>query len=294
MINPYKRNDIFTCRYSTHAKFENRVSPYHVLRVKQCYPEGCLSFKWHCELLNKGTTCPKKFKHVGRKCLGCKHFDDEKINNQPELLLDEIAYHAFLEELDEFEEWLESVKDHPVDFWGVIKSVKPRLTKVIASDKSHLNLDGYLLHFHDVYLNELHWEDHCWAILYADQQQRFRFAPDDDVEFRCHVSMDHGRLIVTKIRDVEFRYKSEHASWTNAQTLVAKGTFTTFANQPEKCLHCEQGMLVDVVDKSRPTWQRSRELYCLRSCPSPDVCGYAAEKLLYSANANNEVVLDNC
>ncbi|MBN2012626.1 hypothetical protein JW960_25075 [candidate division KSB1 bacterium] len=293
MVNPYKRSDVFACRYEGHAKFNNRVSAYHVLRVKQCYPDGCLAFKWRCELLNKGKTCPKRFKHVGRKCFGCKHFYDEKINHQPQLLIGQDDYQNFLDELEEFEEWIESIKGRPVEFWGMVSSVKPRITKVITSDKSTLSLEGYFLHFNDAYFNEVHWEDHCWAILYADQQQRYQFASGDDVEFRCHAGMDKGRLIVTKIRNVEFRQKSQRSTWTNSQTLVAKGAFTAFNEQPAKCLHCDQGVLVDVVDKSNPTWQRKRELFCLRSYPDPAVCGYAAEKLLDEADMD-VAHEDNC
>ena len=102
MRNPYKRLDIFRCKYYNHAKFDYKVSAYHVLRVKNCYPQGCLYFKWHCKLLNKGQSCIKGFQHVGKKCFGCKHYYDEKVNNQPELLISEEEYHFFLDELEEF------------------------------------------------------------------------------------------------------------------------------------------------------------------------------------------------
>ena len=280
MKNPYKRLDIFRCKYDAHAKFDYKVSTYHVLRVKHCYPQGCLYFKWQCKLLNKGQSCIKGFSYVGKKCFGCKYYYDVKINYQPELSISEDEYKAFLDELEEFEDWLESIRGKSIQFWGIIKSVKPRFIKIIDPNKSSLNLKGYLLHFDEVYLDQLHWEDHCYAICYADQQQRYKFAPQDDVEFKCLVELDQGRLIFKKIRAVEFRSKSDMEIWTNSKTLVAKGVATMLENQSSKCLQCEYGVLIDVLDKSNPHWEKRRELYCLKSFPSPELCYYQVERLV--------------
>lgn len=280
MKNPYKRLDIFRCKYDSHAKFDYKVSTYHVLRIKNCYPHGCLSFKWKCNLLDKGKSCHKGYQFVGKKCFGCKHYYDEKINHHPELLISENEYHEFLDELEEFEDWLESIQGKDIDFWGVIDTVKPRLTKVINKDESVVHLEGYILHFKEAYLDQIHWEDPCYAIIYADQQQRHRFAAGDDLEFKCRVEIDRGRLIFKKIRATEFRQKSNQQAWTNSQALVAKGTATLFENQLAKCLHCEKGVLVDVTDKTNSHWERKRELYCLAAFPSPDVCFYHIKDLL--------------
>ena len=289
MINPYKRLDIFSCRDYTHSKFNHKVSAYHVLLVKNCYPQGCLYFKWRCMLLNKAKSCDKGFKHVGKKCFGCKHYYDEKINNQPELLLSELDYKKFLDELEEFEDWLKNIRGKSIDFWGIVRSVKPRLTKIITKDKSSLNLEGYILNFSDAYFDNLHWEDSCFAIIYADQQQRYKFAPDDDVEFKCKIDIDKGRLILRKIRAVDFRERSGKDTWDNSKALVAKGTTTFFTEQYQKCLHCDKGVLVDVVDKSNYNWERRRELFCLKAFPDPEICYYKAEKLL-----SDDCVVDFC
>lgn len=280
MKNPYKRLDIFCCKYDGHAKFDYKVSAYHVLRVKNCYPQGCLYFKWRCQLLNKGQNCVKGFQHVGKKCFGCKYYYDEKVNNQPRLLISEVEYNTFLDELEEFEDWLETIKGKDIEFCGTIQSVKPRFTKIINLDKSFINLEGYLLHFNEVFLDRIHWEDHCYAIIYADQQQRYKFAPKDELEFKCRIGVDQGRLIFKKVRAIDFRFKSNEKTWTNSEVLVVKGTATFFENQTAKCLQCDKGVLIDVIDKSSPHWERRRELYCLKSFPSPEVCHYAVENLL--------------
>lgn len=280
MINPYKRLDVFRCKSAEHAKFEHQVSVYHVLRVKNCYPQGCLSFRWRCQLLNKGQRCIKKYHFVGRKCFGCRHYYDEKIHHHPSLLLPPDQYSQFLNELEEFEDWLESIQDRQMEIQGTVVSVKPGLTKIIHQHGSHLELNGYFAHFNDAYIDTAHWEDHCYAILFPDQQERYQFAAGDKLEFRATVALNQGRLVFKKINRVDFLHRSQKPTWTNSQALVAKRTTLAFDHQPAKCLHCDQGMLVDVIDKSRPQWERSRELFCLKAFPRPDVCYYQVEQKL--------------
>jgi hypothetical protein len=280
VINPYKRLDVFKCKSLGHAKFENRVSVHHVLRVKNCYPQGCIYFLWRCHLLNKGQSCNKGYRHVGRKCFGCRHYFDEKIHNQPMLLLSEDDYNHFLNELDDFEDWLESINGRYLDIQGTIKTVKPALTKIIHHQGSHFKLNGYFIHFDEAFIDTVHWEDHCYALIYPDQQERFQFAPGDKIEFRARVELNEGRLVFKKLNNVEFLERSGKPSWSKSQALVVKHTTISFTLQPTKCLHCDQGVLVDVLDKSRPKWERSRELFCLQSFTSPEVCYYAVEKRL--------------
>lgn len=278
MINPYKRLDVFRCKAAAHTKFEHRVSVFHVLRVKNCYPQGCIYFWWRCQLLNKGQSCIKNYQHVGRKCFGCKHYYDEKSHNQPQLLISAAEYQDFLDELDDFEDWLESVKDRAIDIQGTIRSVKPALTKIISHQKVHLSLNGYFLHFDQAYIDRNDWEDHCYAIVYPDQQARYQFAAGDELEFRGRVALNRGRLIFQRLHQIEFHQRSSAHTWSNSQALVAQHSIISFAEQPSKCLHCDQGMLVDVIDKLRPEWKRYRELFCLKSFPDPSVCYYAVEK----------------
>ena len=280
MINPYKRLDIFKCKSPGHAKFEHRVSAYHVLRVKNCYPQGCLYFLWHCQLLNKGQSCTKGYSHVGRKCFGCKHYYDEKVNNQPLLLKSDTEYQAFLDDLEDFDDWLESLNDKHIDIQGTIVSIKPAFTKIIQSQGSHFNLNGYFLHFAEAFIDTVHWEDHCYARIYPELQQRHRFAAGDTIEFRSKIELNQGRLIFPKINSIEFVSRSHNPTWENSAALVVKHSIIPFDQQPKKCLQCDQGVLVDVINKSRPQWERSRELMCLKSFPDPNVCFYEVEKKL--------------
>lgn len=278
MINPYKRLDIFQCKSEGHEKFEHRVSVYHVMRVKNCFPQGCIYFRWRCHLLNKGQSCNKGFHHVGKKCFGCKNYFDEKIHNQPVLLVSEAEYHNFLDELEDFEDWLDSIHDRQIDIQATISTVKPALVKIIHHQSSHLQLNGYLIHFSEAFIDTIHWEDHCYAQIFPDQQERFHFASGDKIEFRAKVELNEGRLVFKKLHNVEFLERSRQACWSNSEALVIQHTTIPFADQPIQCLHCDQGVLVDVVDKSKPQWERRRELFCLKSFPAPEVCYYAIEK----------------
>ena len=293
MKNPYKRHDIFQCKHESHARFNYKVSAYHVLRVKNCFPQGCLFFKWRCSLLNKGKSCPKKFTHVGKKCFGCKHFYDEKINCHPQLMVSTVEYHEFLTELEDFEDWLESMAGKFIECSATIRSVKPRLKKIYTPKESSITLNGYILGFNGAFIGIEHWDDLCYALVYADQQERYQFSSGDDFEFRSKIELSNGRLIFKNLRNIEFNQKSDNKIWTNSKSLVAKGTATLFKEQPLKCLHCESGVLVDVLDKTNSHWVNRRELYCLESIQSPDLC-YKSDEVELDFLMENDCHVTRC
>ncbi|MDZ7261625.1 MAG: hypothetical protein ONB05_05915 [candidate division KSB1 bacterium] len=272
MINQYKRLDVFRCNYQSHAKFENRVSVYHVLKVKHCYPQGCLYFQWHCQRLNKGESCIKGYTYMGRLCSGCRYYYDVKVHHQPQIILSESEYQLFLEELEAFEDWLATIEGHEVNFGGTIESVKPRFMKTIRSDGSQVKLVGYLVQFKEGYVDTVHLEDRCYALISVEQQERNKFAGGDVVEFKSWLKLDQGRLIFPRMKAVEWVEKSPNGAWTYSQALVAKKTSTIFHKQPLRCLSCPKGALVDVEDHSGPKVQKRRELFCLEGIADPEYC----------------------
>ncbi|MFX0201192.1 MAG: hypothetical protein ACFFCW_34170, partial [Candidatus Hodarchaeota archaeon] len=116
LINQHKRQDVFKCAHKAHFKFDKNVSVYHVMREKNCFPQGCIYFVWRCKLINKGKRCPKGYEHVGRKCFGCKYYYEEKVCHQPDVILDDEEFKKFEKSLEEYEEWLESVVGKDVEF----------------------------------------------------------------------------------------------------------------------------------------------------------------------------------
>ncbi|NOZ62578.1 MAG: hypothetical protein GXO74_12985 [Calditrichaeota bacterium] len=280
MKNLYKRLDIFKCKSLGHQQFKNRVSVYHVLRARKCYPQGCIYFQWKCKLFNKGKSCARGYRFVGRKCFGCKHFYDEKINNQPALQLTDEEYSSFLAELDNFEDWVRETDHHKLDIEGEIVSVKPALMKTIQHKSSRLTLSGYFIHFSETFVGRTHWEDHCYAFVYPDQQKRFQFAPGDRFEYRATVQFERGRLVFKKLHRIEFVERSGRPTWTSSQALVTKFTVVSLNKQQNKCLHCRYGVLVDVLDYTRSTRQKRRDLMCLKSVQNPEDCIFHLEDQL--------------
>lgn len=294
LINQYKRQDVFRCSHTAHFRFEKNVSVYHVLKEKECFPEGCIYFLWKCRLLNKGNSCPKKYKHVGRDCFSCKNYFDEKILHQPEIILDEEAYKKFQLDLEEFEDWLEQNVGKWVEFSGIINSVKPHFKKVRYGSRESLSFPGFLISFREGYIDRTFFDDNIYLTVSRRTQQNLKFARGDEVDFQARLRTDRGRIVLERVRYVEFPHKEKEESWTQSQALVAKSTGTEIECQPEKCVMCENGCLLDVVEKTDKISPVKRHLFCLEGIENPEECLYHLVKrmkkekeLRYSSEGEN-------
>lgn len=274
LINQYKRQGVFRCSHQAHFRFEKSVSVYHVLKEKKCFPQGCIYFLWKCTLLNKGNSCPKKYQHVGRNCFSCKNYFEEKIIHQPEIILDKEGYKKFESDLEEFEEWLEETVGRWVEFSGTINSVKPHFRKIRYGPEGVLNFPGFLISFKEGYLDRIFFKDHIFVTISRKTQQNFKFARGDKVEFKARLRTDRGRIVLERIRYVEFLHKEDGTCWSSSQALVAKNTGKEFDCQPEKCMMCENGCLLDVVEKTNKSSPIKRHLYCLMGIENPEECVY--------------------
>lgn len=276
MNNPYKRQDVFSCNYETHAKFDYHVSVYHVMRSKKCYPQGCVMFKWDCERKKKGSRCPRGYDYVGRLCEGCTYYQDEKIHYQPRLLLSNAEFEQFLVELEEFEEWLSVNLDHDRQIWCHIDSVKPRFKRMISSGKGHFRLDGYLLVISHGFIGLDEFNDYFYVNITPRQQDRWRFAPGDSFDAIARFGMDRGRVVFHRLRAVDIEHRSGKDTWNNSQALVARLSAKPFSQQPEMCIRCRYGALVDTVEYRRDQKTFRRSLICLQGITDPQVCSVNA------------------
>ena len=274
LINQYKRQDVFRCSHKAHFRFENNVSVYHVLKEKRCFPEGCIYFLWKCQLLNKGKSCPKRYQHVGRDCFSCKNYFDEKIIYQPEIILNPEDYKKFERDLEEFEEWLNETVGRWVEFSGTVNSVKPHFRKIKFGSKETLSFPGFLISFKEGYLDRVFFKDHIFVTISRRTQQNLKFARGDEVEFQARLRTDRGRIVLERIRYVEFPHKEKALPWSLSQALVAKNTGKEFDCQPEKCMLCENGCLLDVVEKTDKSSPIRRHLFCLIGVENPEECVY--------------------
>jgi len=276
IINHYKRHDIFKCVHQSHIRFEHKVSVYHVLKAKQCYPQGCLYFNWRCRKLNKGKSCPRKFKHVGRNCFNCKEFYDEKEIYIPELLLREEEYQKFVRELNMFEYWLEDLNGKEVSFSGIINSVKPSFYKKVGRRDHQLSFDGFLINFKEGYINLDHFKDFVYVKVSSKIQDRYNFCKGDKINFYSRLNEHYGRIVLNRINRIDIDEKANNEIWTEKKAQIAKKTGTIIPVQYEKCLNCDRGSLLDITTDSK----RYRMLFCLEGIRDPQYCSYTISKLL--------------
>ena len=272
MNNPFKRRDVFQCSQEAHRAFQGRVSVYHVLNEKECYPQGCLSFVGFCSLLQKGRKCVHGFQFTGRKCKGCTYYLEEKIHHQPRLLLDEESYEIFLEELSEFEIWVNEIQYRPMEISGRISVIKPWFEQDILDHQKKTYLKGFLLILHKGFIGLKSFEDTIYIRVSHHQMQTYRFLPKMKIELLGDVRINHGRLVVHKPRKIEILKKGWGRPMSKAEALVSIKTAVLLKDQRDKCLDCRWGALVDVRQNKNGEESRFRHLYCLKSVVSPDGC----------------------
>lgn len=280
MRNPYKRLDVFRCNQEAHRHFGGRVSVYHVLKEKGCYPEGCLYFVWHCALMEKGRRCVRGYAYVGRNCPGCNHYLDEKVHLQPRRLLDEEAYGAFLEELEAFETWLESVEYKRVAVAGRVNSVKPWFVEVLGHQGRQFRLKGYILVFRRGFFGTQAFDDTFYVRVSEGQMRQFRFVRGQSVELLGEVRVDRGRVVVNSPKSIEAVPGPQDEAWQRDRALVAVKTATLQEGPPDPCHACRWGALADVEEHEGREVHRSRRFYCLKGVVDPEACYVRMGELL--------------
>ena len=275
--NQYKRRDVFLCQQESHRAFDGRVSVYHVLKEKRCYPHGCLSFRWRCARFNKGSSCPRGFRRVGKLCFGCRFFVDEKINLRPKVVLPTESFESFQRDLREFEGWLEAHRGREVNYSGTVFSVKPRLVMDPARNRRPV-FRGFLVVFEEGFVNLVHLKDFCYLRVHGRVQERYRFRPGDKLDFFARFMEDKGRIILTRVNRVEIDHRAEGFWWNENRARVALRTGSILEEQPEKCLNCGYGCLADVTERRAMDTGIHRLLFCLEGIRDPWLCPHVKVK----------------
>ena len=278
--NQYKRQDVFRCKHEAHNRFDSVVSVYHVLKEKECYPEGCIYFKWKCKLLDKGSICPRKYKHVGRACSSCRNFYDIKVFKKPEVILAKENFTNFQKDLKEFESWLMRNMGKLVEFSGSINSVKPGLSLEAGSKKYRLIFNGFLLNFLECWINSTHFQDFIYVPISSRQQGRFGFAKGDEVLFRGYFTVMDGSVVIRSIKSVEIIERGEPCFWTESRARVAQRTGSVLIHQEEKCYSCDKGILLNVGSDDLSVKGPRRMMFCLEGVQDSKLCCYALKKNL--------------
>ena len=271
LSNPWKRPGVFVCDHAAHRDFAGSVSPYHVLREKRCYPQGCLYFRWRCRRLERGRPCPRRFTHVGRLCRGCRHYEEEKIHQQPRLLLSPGQWLDFRRELWAFEEWFDRVVGTEVEVTGRVGDVKPFFVREVDAGQ-RIRFRGFLVVFPRAHLGWTLLDAPVYLRIPRAAQERHGFRSGDLLEFRATVRQDRGRVVLERMRRPEVLERGTGPVWSVSDGIVARRTATAFPRQPEQCLRCPAGTLLDVYQDTGERVRRFRRMLCLEGLPAPEAC----------------------
>lgn len=279
LINHYKRRDVFRCGHEAHRRFNSTVSVYHVLKVKKCFPNGCIYFQWRCRKLGKGQPCPRKFKHVGKACASCPHFYDIKVIRRPEIILSVESYSRFLRDFRAFESWIKEHEGRQISYSGIVNSVKPRYRLVIRQRKTAIIFTGFLLNFREGFINTSPFKDFVYVPVTNTQQKRLRFSRGDSLQFTGTFTVRNGMILIEHVRSIEILQRGEPCFWTESRARVAQRTGSLLPFQAIQCYFCDKGVLLEVSDEQYPSSVR-RKMFCLEGITDPRWCYYKAQRFL--------------
>ena len=272
--NQYKRHDIFSCNHSAHYRFGGAVSTYYILQEKKCYPEGCINFIWRCHLLNKGHACPRKYQHVGRKCFSCKQFYEEKYCQQPRIRVSEDEYRQFLRDREDFDFWISQNLHQQVQIDAGLVSIKPDLQIIPNGARMRFRFRGWILVFNSVYIGYDLFDDTAFGWISDKTQKLFRFVAGDRFEAEAQFNFQSGRLLFNRIHNIEKIESGENKPPDLSRIMVATETASSIPVQPEKCIRCPQGILIENDLTDRDKSQQRRSLVCLEGVRNPLECLY--------------------
>jgi len=280
LLNQYRRRDVFRCRHESHRHFNSAVSVYHVLKVKQCHPDGCIWFQWRCRMLGKGAPCPRKYKHVGRACASCPHFYDIKIMRRPEVMISDQAFAQFTRDLRAFETWIRDHQGTRIACSGTVNSVKPRYRLRRRGAATAVVFEGFLLNFRGAFLDTDRFEDFVYLPLTVAQQRRFRIGRGDALHCTGTLVVRDGLIVLEHIRAVEIPQRGEPCFWNESRARVAQRSGRVLPFQAAQCYACDKGILLEVTDEDGCSRGR-RTMFCLEGIADPDWCWYSAQRLLH-------------
>ncbi len=203
---------------------------------------------------------------------------DEKIHLQPTLLLKPEAFSSFLNELENYESWMERVLFKRLTLLGRIQTIKPWFEKTVRPHETCTSLRGYLLVFKKGFIGTEPFDDTFYVRVSESLMHQYRFVPKMKLEWVGEIRLDRGRIVVSHPGRVEILSKGWGFPWTREKALVAVRTATYFEEQHETCLACPWGSLVDTVDLSDVEERRYRHLYCLKGIAGPEGCYVKLEK----------------
>ena len=109
-----------------------------------------------------------------------------------------------------------------------------------------------------------HFEDPVYAQISAKYLHRLKLGRYTEIEGQGQVSIDRGRLVIKRLKNIEITEPGEDPFWNEQRVLISRETATEFPTQPEGCIGCEFGALVDVEYHRDHRSYKRRKLFCLK------------------------------
>ncbi|HPR64044.1 MAG TPA: hypothetical protein PK014_07450 [Thermoanaerobaculia bacterium] len=255
----------------SHARFSYTVSVHHVMEEKGCHPEGCIYLRWSCKKIQKQEKCPRGYRHAGRKCGGCQHFYDIKEAYRPELVLKGSARDDFFTHYRHFKWWVDEIEGTRVSFFGRVALLKPCYVKIVRKRGEFFRSRGLLAVFHKGYIGRTHFQDRLYLNLTRSESERLQIFEGQELEGEAQLSIDRGRFILSRPRRMAMAQQKQSSDHHYLDLMLRIGS-KTFRDQPERCVACSRGILVDVLDGEDNQRFLGRELLCLEGVASPKDC----------------------
>ena len=275
MRNLYKQNNIFVCKHDTHKHFSSKISVYHILEEKKCYPNGCVYFKWKCKTLAKKKKCHRNFSTVGKHCFSCKHFYEEKIHQFPQLMINENEENSFFEQYSEFCDWIGSLDNKRVFCECTINSVLPDFILHKNNEKLDIGIKGFLVSFKEGFIEDKHFEDSFYLHIDSMQQNKLKLKKDDEIEFKAILKIINGRLELFYPKQFYFYLRGKSKPLLKSDLLVSLNTGTTFDIQHDKCKSCSFSITPRIQNNQSG---KKRVLICSKGIKDPELCLENIEK----------------
>ncbi len=281
--NLYKQRNIFRCVHDIHQHFMDEMSPYHILIQRRCYPSGCLYFQWKCRLLAKRKKCFRNFKKVGRECSNCRYFYEEKIYQYPEFVNNDIDFSDYRKSFEDFEIWVDSLRNKRVHVEGTVNFVSPELVIRKINGIPTIRFSGFLIRFQTGYIDNAPFEDPFYLRISALTQQQLAMRQGDELDFRAQLEIDRGRFRFIKSGSFMFYNRGKSAPPQKQDILERIRRSVLHAKQSAVCLSCRNGVLADIHGN---THGPSRALVCLAGIGDPACC---LEKIVIDKDELDEI-----
>lgn len=272
--NLYKQPHTFRCVHETHRRFNGEMSPFHILSEKNCYPHGCVYFHWKCRLLAKQKKCFRGFSTVGRKCFNCKFFYEEKQHQYPQFIENGQSENDFMQAFEEFEDWINELQSKRITVEGRVAAVTADLSLKQNGKNQQLLMNGFIIRFNNGFIDNQLFADPFYLSVSAMSQNKLQIKEGDELEFDAGLLIDRGRFKFIHPGRFCFYQRGDGRVVRRNDVLVALKTYSIQQNQPEKCMRCAYGQLVDTEGSKKGP---SRATVCLQGIVDYRYCTIVIE-----------------